>query len=240
MSGARAGGAETGRTTVRGTPQFQQTERNVAVARGTGAAEGRVEVEGRPGTQAVKRKTAESTKLGAEAGEARTNLANLTQASAILDEMDTMSDKMITATTGMEANTQALKLFGERTVSGGSLPAVYEARKKNLAEALARNIGGVKGTATEGDIKRMVDGAPGVRDTKQSRAYKIGAMRTIIGSAIENQKRLIAGEPIDLNQARAQFSKLVDDFVGGKVPTPGQTPATRGAPKILSITPVGP
>ena len=194
-------------------PANQQTETKFKAAGATGSALGKLGVEQTPEFQATERQTAESRKLGGEAGDARVKLAGLADASAIVDELDQLSSKLITATTGMEANAQAVKLFGQKTLQGGSPAALYEQRKKNLAESLARNIGGVKGTATEGDIERMIGGVPGFRETKQSRDYKINAIRGIIGVAIENQKRLISGEPIDLEAARTQFKGLVDNFL---------------------------
>jgi hypothetical protein len=167
---------------------------------------------------------------GASATKAREQLASLSQASAIVDEMDALTKGFITATNAFDANIQGAKLFAEKTAAPGSPVGVYESRKKNLAESLARSVGGVKGTATEGDINRMLEGAPGIRETKQSRDYKINAMRMIIDTAIENQTLVMEGAPIDLGKARQEFKKLVDDFLAGKLKTAkpqGQSQSTQ-------------
>lgn len=200
---------------IRAFQRLNQIQLGQAAAR-TGATErAKVDVRNTPEARAGAANIAIGTAQGKSAVEAREAIGDLTQASAILDELDQLSANMITATDAVSSNTQGLKLYAQRYADAGSLPAVYEARKKNLAEALARNIGGVKGTATEGDIERMINGAPGFRDTVASRNYKIGAIRNIIETAIANKQALVNGTPADFTKARAQFKNLVDDLLNG-------------------------
>jgi hypothetical protein len=97
-----------------------------------------------------------------------------------------------------------------------SLEGIYEARKQTVGENLARQIGGVKGTATEGDIYRMLVALPkvGRGETSESRTYKIGAFRQAIQRAIINKQRFIAGEPVDLEASRREFRVMVDKLTG--------------------------
>ncbi len=61
----------------------------------------------------------------------------------------------------------------------------------------------------------MLTAFPKIGDLSESAQYKIKAFNEIVNRAIINKQKFIAGEPIDLNAARAEFRKLADEFVRG-------------------------
>ena len=188
----------------------------VAGARGGGAIMGQAGAKAQPQVQAAETGFARAKRTGSEQGEAIAALTDLAQASGMVDEIDALSKQLITAKTDIESVKQRLKFSGQAFAFHGSLPRVYETRKKNLGEALQRNIGGLRGTATEGDIERAMDGLPGFGDTIKSRNYRIAAVRAIVATAIDNKRRLIQGEPIDLEKSRQQFKEMVDTLLSEK------------------------
>jgi hypothetical protein len=179
---------------------------------------------------------ARRTATGKNKAEAQEQLVGLQGASALVDELDHLSK-------GLSSKDEAS--FGDRAIRGArqytrsydpaSPEGIYESRKQTVGENLARNIGGVKGTATEGDIYRMLTALPRIYgETESSRAYKIAAFREIINTSIRNKQDFIDGKPIDLQRSREEFRKLVDKFVAGKY-VPGETAVEKKPGRLVPI-----
>jgi hypothetical protein len=197
----------------------------VAEKRGEGAKQGGLNVEQTPEFQANVKKKSQAAKTGSNIAEAQEQLPQLAGAMGLVNELDVLSKNIFTTSKQsgwLQRGTAAVGEYG-RSWDPSSMEGMYEARKQTVGENLARQIGGVKGTATEGDIYRMLVALPkvGRGETAESRAYKIGAFREAIQLAINNKERFIRGEPINLEESRRQFKALVDRFVedtGGGAP----------------------
>jgi hypothetical protein len=166
-----------------------------------------------------------ATATGRQKAEAEEQLVGLSGAMTLVDELDLLSKPL--ATKGIDTLSGISQSAGQyvESFNPGKAAGIYEARKQTVGENLARQIGGVKGTATEGDIYRMLTALPKIwGETEESRAYKIGAFREIINTAIRNKQRYIAGEAIDPARSQAEFKKLVDQFVAGTYKVKPQLP----------------
>lgn len=100
-----------------------------------------------------------------------------------------LADALITSTGGMSAwqqgaslNFDALTRSGApstykdpetgRTLSIGEVAQIYKSQVAVVQESFARIVGGLKGTATEGDVKRAAAAFTGLTDTKAMSASK--------------------------------------------------------------------
>lgn len=260
MSGARAGGAETGRMGVRGTPQFQQTERGVATARGTGSAEGRVEVEGRPTTQAVKSQTAESTKSGGLAGERNAPLGE--RATNYINPTD-----LTTASPGMTETDAIGKGYRAFKGANGSQFITMARSAQNILdrlEVLSKELLPASTGNTVQDAVNVRKNQVRLFGLSQARDPKVREFNALLASNLA-QFAKAAGDAANIAVPEQEFQRealpktsdtresalqllrskraILRGVIAGALgikPLPEAGTSQSQRPRILSITPVGP
>ena len=134
--------------------------------------------------------SAEATAQSRQRVEAAKTVAGLGSVSRIVDNLDSLSKQLHTATTPTQANIQGAKLSMQGLAASNETLRLYEAQKKAFIGNLSRTLAAERGVLTEGDIGRIADALPGSRDTVKVRNEKIGFIRSLISTVSEVEKTI--------------------------------------------------
>jgi hypothetical protein len=147
----------------------------------------------------------------------REQITQLDNASAIMDTLSGLADRLITAKSAPEALIQGGKLYAGAIAKSNPMAASYRDTQQMFLGVLSRTLGGERGVLTDRDIDRVSRGLPQFRDTETIKNFKLGAIRNILNVAIEAKKRVITG-----NETNPQYRTKVDTMLNN---LERQTPA---------------
>lgn len=241
MAGARAGGAETGRQKVRGTPEFQQTERDVTRQRGAGRAEGALGVRESP--RALQATTATATAETAGRAVPESSDTAITSMRTILQQLDKVdpqkpeglySDEFVGPFASIRGGVK--EKFGETPGIGGLVGGPIsenEAKFRQIVNSVYNEIANLRGgkVLPEQELRRIEKEAVTLTNSPQSFKSRYTGFKGMIEQMLQNRTSIVGA---------------TRSTVGGVLKPQGGAPSTnapvgtpaRGKPKILSIEPM--
>ena len=151
--------------------------------------------------------------------EMKQKLADLDNVIALVDEIEGLSDRLITAKDGLSAISQGAQLrIGALTRTNNAAKAYTDNRQAFLG-VISRQLGGERGVLTDRDIRRIDKALPEFSDTVQVKDFKVASLRFILATAVDAKKRGLSGEPPD-PKLKQQFERMLNMLdIGSKAAT---------------------
>lgn len=135
-------------------------------------------------------------------------IADLRNVKAILDQVDTLSKGLITATNLSEIAIQAPKLKIGATTRGIPEATTYLHQRQAVLGVVARSLGGERGVLTDRDIRRIDNALPNFSDTVASRQMKMDFFMKMFSTAEQAQKDKLLGRKS--SPAQTQLREILD------------------------------
>lgn len=133
------------------------------------------------------------------------DVQTLDNATSDMNTLFGMADKLIKAKDWKEAKgKQWFTLQGGAMTGLNSDAATYDKDVKAFSTNLARAFGHEKGVLTDADIARWVATIPTFGDTVQTKEAKKAVFNTIKDNALRAQRRVIAGDDLDIVRSELQ------------------------------------
>ena len=145
--------------------------------------------------------------------EQRQSLFDLQQSRTIIDQIDVMSTRLITAKSPAEAAIQGGRLTTGAVARTNELATTYAANRQAFVGILSRTLGGERGVLTDRDIRRIDASLPGFFDTSKIREAKMGLLRELMTVAEASRRGAVLGEAVPTG-SRERVQTLIDKIEG--------------------------
>ena len=155
--------------------------------------------------------------------EMKQKMADLDNVNVLVDEIQGLTDNLITAKNGFEAIKQGAALQVGVLTRSNNAAKVYQDTRQAFLGILSRQLGGERGVLTDRDIFRISGALPQFSDTRAMKDFKIASLRLIIATAIDAKKRGLSGEPAD-PQLKKQMELMFKTLDIGIQTATGRTP----------------
>jgi hypothetical protein len=142
------------------------------------------------------------------------SITELDNTSAIVTELDKLTERIILAEDAVAANIQGPELFLGAKSKSNPIAATYNDKRAAFTGVLSRSIGGEKGVLTDRDISRVVRSLPKFNDTKQIRDFKMATLKNLVSTAVDAKKRAITGRALNKTAINAELKRLIDALEG--------------------------
>ena len=159
----------------------------------------------------------------------RAALADLQSTKATVYQLSQMADKLITATSPIEAATQGATLHAGALSKSNALAATYNDTKQAFLGTLSRSLGGERGVLTNQDISRVNGALASFFDTVDIKNAKNAILQNLLDTASEAKMASITGQPAG-EAYKDRIQTLISQMEQGTAPT--RTQPGRPAPEI--------
>ena len=156
----------------------------------------------------------------------RTALGDLMSTKATVTQLNQMADKLITATTPMEAAAQGVALHAGALSKSNPMAATYYDTKQAFLGTLSRTLGGERGVLTNQDITRISGALAGFWDTVAVKDAKAAILQNLLETASEAKLAVMTGQPMGV-----AYQQRIADLIGAleKTMQGGGAPPAPGA-----------
>jgi hypothetical protein len=148
---------------------------------------------------------------------AENELADLSNATNLIETVKVMSSRLITARTPGEAMVQAGRLHLGAATGYNAEASAYQDSKGAFVGTLSRTLGGENGVLTQGDINRMAGIFPSFGDTAAIAQLNTGLLSNALETAIEAKQDLIEGK-VDIATARKRVQARLKELFPSNTP----------------------
>lgn len=158
----------------------------------------------------------------------------------VVQNVNELSGRLITAETASDAALQGARLTAEAFARTNPEAVAYQDGRQAFLGVISRSLGAERGVLTDRDIKRLETLLPSFRDTAAARDAKLSILNGMLKTAVETQKKIVLGD-LDVDAARLKIRARVEaSFKKAEGLEPEEKFPERGAPTGRNALPSGP